>query len=147
MLTPDYFIPDDISKIYVISTTVTRAGSRRSYNQNIKWEGVNKYTFYETDFDKNNCNKDNYVIDGKKLKWIRSTFYSNGNGHCENCISGSCVLIEPVSVGEKWGINYVTSGQLGTRTWIREGQFIGMEDITVMGLNMKCAHVRINTIC
>ncbi|MEN6460227.1 MAG: hypothetical protein ABFC94_02510 [Syntrophomonas sp.] len=72
--------------------------------------------------------------------------YSNGNGHDTICISGSCVLIKPVSVGEKWDINYVSISNAGTFTRIAEGQFVGTENITVMGSNLECTHVRIKGI-
>jgi|GEM_PF-6861872 Copper amine oxidase N-terminal domain. len=149
VLTPDYFVPDDISKIYVVSSTVTFSSSSYSYSNNkyIKWKGTTKYTYNGTDFDGRNCTEDKYAIDGNELKWIVSTLRSNGNGHDDTCTSGSCVLIKPVSVGETWDLNYVSNSNVGTFTWIAEGQFVGMENITVMGSNMECAHVRIKGIC
>jgi hypothetical protein len=140
VLTPDYFVPDDISKIYVVSFS----SSNHSYNRYIKWKGTKKYTYNIPDFDDRNCVEDVYAIDGNELKWISQTLYSNGNRHCNTCTSGSYVLIKPVSVGEKWDINYVTEGQVGPRTWTGKGQFVGRENITVMGSNMECAHVRIS---
>ncbi|MEN6389813.1 MAG: copper amine oxidase N-terminal domain-containing protein, partial [Syntrophomonas sp.] len=149
VLTPDYFVPDDISKVYVMSSTTTFYSNNHSNsnNQYIKWKGTDKYTYYGADFDRGNCIEDAYAIDGKEIKWIKSTLYSNGNGHDDICTSGSYILIKPVSVGEKWDINYGSMSNAGSFTWIAEGQFVGMENITVMGSNMECAHVRIKGIC
>ncbi|MEN6389292.1 MAG: copper amine oxidase N-terminal domain-containing protein [Syntrophomonas sp.] len=144
VLTPDYFVPADISKVYVVAFSSNSGYSDAKYT---KWKGTKQYSYYGPDFDERNCTEEEYAIDGNELKWIGRTVYDNGNGHGSTCTSGSYVLIKPASVGEKWDINYVSTSNEGTSTWIAEGQFVGMENVTVMGSNMECAHIRIQGIC